>query len=67
MNKSVNAKMARSLLEDGRIHVSGLYSRKKNRTFSADLVLDDTGTYVNYRLEFLLELDDHSPRVRRLL
>ena len=52
MNKSVNAKMARSLLEDGRIHVSGLYSRKKNRTFSADLVLEDTGTYVNYRLEF---------------
>ena len=52
MKKKVTARMAKSLLTDGRVHVTGLYSRKKDKTFDADLVLDDTGTYVNFRLEF---------------
>ena len=52
MKKKVTARIAKSLLADGRVHVTGLYSRKKDKTFDADLVLDDTGTYVNFRLEF---------------
>lgn len=52
MKKKLNRKMAIALLKDGRVHVTGLYSRKKGRNFDADLVLEDTGTYVNYSLDF---------------
>lgn len=52
MKKKINKKMAIALLKDGRVHVTGLYSRKKGRNFDADLVLEDTGTYVNYSLDF---------------
>ena len=40
------------LLKEGRVFVKGLYSVKKDRNFDAWVVLDDTGKYVNYRLEF---------------
>lgn len=52
MKKKVNARMAKSLLSDGRVHVTGLYSQKKGKTFDADLVLEDTGKYVNFKLDF---------------
>ncbi len=52
MNKKLNKKMAIALLKDGRVHVTGLYSQKKGSSFDADLVMEDTGTYVNYSLDF---------------
>ncbi len=52
MKKKVTKKMAVSLLEKGRVSVKGLYSQKTDRNFDADLVLDDTGEYVNFKLDF---------------
>lgn len=52
MKKKLNKKMVIALLKDGRVHVTGLYSQKKGRNFDADLVMEDTGTYVNYSLDF---------------
>ena len=52
MKKKLNKKMAIALLKDGRVHVTGLYSQKKGRNFDAYLVMEDTGTYVNYSLDF---------------
>ena len=37
---------------DGKVFVKGLYSQKKDKEFDAYLVLDDTGEYVNFKLEF---------------
>jgi DNA topoisomerase-3 len=50
--KNVTRKIATVLLKEGRIHIDDLFSEKKNRTYGADVVLDDTGKYVNFRLEF---------------
>ena len=52
MKKKVTKKMAVSLLAKGRVSVTGLYSQKTGRNFDADLVLDDTGEYVNFKLDF---------------
>lgn len=52
MKKKVTKKMAESLLANGRVKVSGLYSQKTGRNFDADLVLEDTGEYVNFKLDF---------------
>ena len=52
MKKKVTKKMAASLLAKGRVAVSGLYSQKTGRNFDADLVLEDTGKYVNFKLDF---------------
>ena len=55
MKKKVTKKMAASLLKDGRVFVKGLYSKKTGKTFDADLLLEDTGEYVNFKLEFAKE------------
>lgn len=52
MKKKVTKSMAASLLKSGKVNVKGLYSQKKDKTFDATLVLDDTGSYVNFKLEF---------------
>ena len=52
MKKKVSKKMAENLLSNGRVSVTGLYSQKTGRNFDADLVLDDTGEYVNFKLDF---------------
>jgi DNA topoisomerase-3 len=52
MKKKLSKKMASSLLKDGRVRASGLYSQKTGRCFDAILVLEDTGQYVNFKLEF---------------
>ena len=44
--------MEASLLAKGRVAVTGLYSQKTGRNFDANLVLDDTGEYVNFKLDF---------------
>ena len=41
-----------ALLKDGRAHVTGLYSGKSGKTYDATVVLEDTGQYVNFKLEF---------------
>lgn len=52
MKKKLTKKMAVSLLKDGKVAVTGLYSQRTGKTFDATLVLDDTGQYINYKLEF---------------
>lgn len=52
MKKKVSKKMAESLLSKGRVSVTDLYSQKTGRNFDANLVLDDTGEYVNFKLDF---------------
>jgi len=32
--------------------MSGLYSEKTGKTYSAVVVMEDTGKYVNFKLEF---------------
>ena len=45
--------IAAALLKEGRVFVKDLYSEKKNKTYGAFVVLDDTGgKYVNFKLEF---------------
>ena len=58
VKKTLNGKMTMDLLKSGRTHLKGLYSRKKDKTFDADIVLDDTGQYVNFKLEFSQRKDD---------
>lgn len=41
-----------ALLKDGRAHVAGLYSEKSGKTYDATVVLEDTGQYVNFKLDF---------------
>lgn len=52
MKKKLTKKMAVSLLKDGKVKVTGFYSQKTGKNFDATLVLDDTGTYANYKMEF---------------
>lgn len=52
MKKKVTKNMVAGLLKDGRIHVKGLYSKKKDKNFDADIVMEDTGTFVNINLDF---------------
>ena len=41
-----------ALLEGGRARVTGLYSEKSGKTYDATVVLEDTGQYANFKLEF---------------
>ena len=41
-----------ALLKDGRTRVTGLYSEKSGKTYAAAVVLEDTGQYVNFKLDF---------------
>lgn len=52
MGKKLTKKMAQDLLEVGRIHVSGLYSRKTGKFFDADFVLDNSGDRSEIKLDF---------------
>ena len=50
--KALTKKIAAALLKEGRVDMSGLYSRKTGKTYDATAVLEDTGERVNFRLEF---------------
>ena len=52
MKKKITKKMAECLLKDGRVFVKGLYSQKTGKTFDAVLLMEDTGEYVNFKLDF---------------
>ena len=41
-----------ALLNNGRTRVTGLYSEKSGKTYDATVVLEDTGQYVNFKLDF---------------
>ena len=45
-------KMAEALLKDGKTFVSGMYSEKTGKSYSAYLVLTDDGQKSSYALEF---------------
>ena len=52
--KELTKKMATDLLKKGRTNVKGMWSEKKQATYDAAVVLDDTGgKYINFKLEFL--------------
>lgn len=51
--KELTKKMAADLLKKGRTNVKGMWSEKKNATYDAAVILDDTGgKYINFKLEF---------------
>jgi DNA topoisomerase-3 len=50
--KKLNKKIATTLLKEGRIFFSDLYSEKKCKTYSATILLEDTGDKVIFKLEF---------------
>lgn len=51
--KTITKAVAKKLLSDGKVHFKDLYSEKTNKTYEADILLDDTGEkYVNFKLEF---------------
>ena len=51
--KEMTRKMAADLLKKGRTSVKGMWSEKKDSTYDAVVILDDTGgKYVNFKLEF---------------
>ena len=51
--KELTKKMAAELLKKGRVNVRGMWSEKKQSTYDAAVVLDDTGgKYINFKLEF---------------
>jgi len=52
--KELTKKMAADLLKRGRTNVNGMWSEKKQATYDAAVILDDTGDkYINFKLEFL--------------
>lgn len=51
--KELTKKMAADLLKKGCVNVKGMYSEKKDKTYDATVILDDTGDkYINFKLEF---------------
>ena len=51
--KELTKKMAADLLKKGRTNVKGMWSEKKESTYDATVILDDTGgKYINFKLEF---------------
>ena len=51
--KELTKKMAMDLLKKGRTNVKGIWSEKKQATYDAAVILDDTGgKYINFKVEF---------------
>ena len=50
--KTPDAAMVAALLKDGRVSVSGLISQKTGKAYDADIVMQDTGTAIQFRLDF---------------
>ena len=51
--KELTKKMAADLLKKGRTNVKGMWSEKKQTTYDAAVILNDTGgKYINFKLEF---------------
>ena len=52
MKVNITASRAKKMLAGGKVFVKGLYSKKKDAKFDAFIAYEDTGTFVNYKLEF---------------
>ena len=52
MKKSLTKKMVKELLKEGKTYVPDLYSKKKDRTFGATVVMDAGGRYPSFSLVF---------------
>lgn len=50
--KEITKSVAKKLLTDSKVHFKDLYSERTGKIYEADVILDDTNTYVNFRLEF---------------
>lgn len=50
--KKMSKTIAKVLLSKGKVKVKKFYSEKKDTYYDATVVLDDTGEWVNYKLEF---------------
>lgn len=50
--KDLTRAIAAALLEKGLVSLSGLYSEKTGKTYNAVVIMEDTGKYVNFKLEF---------------
>ena len=50
--KELTDDMVKKMLSKGKVAVSGLYSQKSGKTYDADISIDDTGKYVNFKLGF---------------
>ncbi|EAD2655558.1 type IA DNA topoisomerase [Listeria monocytogenes] len=50
--KELTKRIAKKLLETGKCKVTKLYSEKTGKTYDAVIVMDDTGKYINFKLEF---------------
>ncbi|MBR5089991.1 MAG: DNA topoisomerase 3 [Ruminiclostridium sp.] len=50
--KELTDDMVKKMLTKGKVAVSGLYSQKSGKTYDAVISLEDTGKYVNFKLEF---------------
>ena len=59
--KTLTKAAAKTFLEKGRVHYKDLWSKNKNKTFEADIVMDaNSGKYVNFSLDF-----SNNPKTRR--
>ena len=50
--KEITKPIAAALLKEGRIFIKGLHSEKTGKTYDATVLLEDTGQYANFKLEF---------------
>lgn len=50
--KEITKPIAAALLTEGRVFMKGLYSEKTGKTYDATVVLEDTGQYANFKLDF---------------
>ena len=50
--KQITKRVAEKLLKNGRVHMTKLHSKKTGSDYDAVIVMEDTGEYVNFRLEF---------------
>ena len=57
MRKELTKTIAQALLKDGKAKVSGLYSKKKDSTFSATIHMDASGKYPQFSMDF-----EHKPQ-----
>jgi len=50
--KAFTKDIVTALLKDGEIALEGLYSERTGKTYDATVCLEDTGTWVNFKLDF---------------
>lgn len=51
--KTLTKTMVKELLSKGKVKVTNLYSEKTGKTYDAYVLLEDTRTYINYKMEFI--------------